>query len=57
MQTQLTLSLGIEETIDVRDLIVHGDMEREAPRAKRSHPEPSWERVLSSGADCAFTLC
>ena len=54
MQTQMTLDLGIEEKVDVRSLIVHGDIEREPHRAKRAQPEPSWERVLSDGADCAF---
>ena len=35
MQTQLTLNLGIEEKVDVRSLIVHGDIERDTPKAKR----------------------
>jgi hypothetical protein len=33
MYTQLTL--GIDEKVDVRDLIVRGDIERETPQAKR----------------------
>jgi hypothetical protein len=41
MQTQLTLNLGIEEKVDVRSLVVHGDIERDAPKAKREHPRPS----------------
>ena len=54
MQTQLTLNLGIEEKVDVRSLIVHGDIERETPKAKREQPAPEFERVLVDGADCAF---
>ncbi len=54
MQTQLTLNLGIEEKVDVRSLIVHGDIERDTPKAKREHPAPEFERVLMDGADCAF---
>ena len=54
MQTQLTLNLGIEEKVDVRSLIVHGDIERDVPKAKREQPAPEWGRVLSDGADCAF---
>ena len=54
MQTQLTLNLGIDEKVDVRSLIVHGDIERETPRAKREQPMPEFERVLMDGADCAF---
>ena len=54
MQTQLTLNLGIEEKVDVRSLIVHGDIERETPKAKREQPAPEFERVLADGADCAF---
>ena len=29
MQTQMTLNLGIDEKVDVRSLIVHGDIERD----------------------------
>lgn len=47
MQTQLSLNLGIEEKVDVRSLIVHGDIEREQPASE-------FERVLMNGADCAF---
>ncbi|MEE1208973.1 MAG: hypothetical protein U0K60_02945, partial [Parafannyhessea umbonata] len=54
MQTQLTLNLGIDEKVDVRSLIVHGDIERETPKAKRKQPTPEFERVLMDGADCAF---
>ena len=54
MQTQLTLNLGIEEKVDVRSLIVHGDIERDTPKAKREQPAPEFERVLMDGADCAF---
>ena len=54
MHTQMTLDLDIEERVDVRSLIVHGDIERDAPKAKREQPAPEWERVLSDGADCAF---
>lgn len=54
MQTQLSLNLGIEEKVDVRSLIVHGDIERETPKAKREQPAPEFERVLMDGADCAF---
>ena len=54
MHTQMTLDLGIEERVDVRSLIVHGDIEREAPKAKREQPAPEFERVLADGADCAF---
>ena len=54
MQTQLTLSLGIDEKVDVRDLIVRGEIERDAPKAKREQPSPEWERILSDGSDCAF---
>ena len=54
MQTQLTLNLGIDEKVDVRSLIVHGDIEQEAPKAKREQPTPEFERVLTDGADCAF---
>ena len=54
MQTQLTLNLGIEEKVDVRSLIVHRDIERETPKAKREQPTPEFERVLMDGADCAF---
>ena len=54
MQTQLTLNLGIEEKVDVRSLIVHGDIERETHKAKREQPAPEFERVLMDGADCAF---
>lgn len=54
MQTQLTLNLGIDEKVDVRSLIVHGDIERETPKAKREQPAPKFERVLMDGADCAF---
>ena len=54
MQTQLTLNLGIEEKVDVRSLIVHGDIERDTPKAKREQPTPEFERVLMDGADCAF---
>lgn len=35
MYTQLTLGLGINEKVDVRDPIVRGDIERETPQAKR----------------------
>ena len=54
MQTQLTLNLGIEEKVDVRSLIVHGDIEQDAPKAKREQPAPEFERILMDGADCAF---
>lgn len=54
MQTQLSLNLGIEEKVDVRSLIVHGDIERETPKTKREQPTPEFERVLMDGADCAF---
>lgn len=54
MHTQMTLDLGIEERVDVRSLIVHGDIEREAPKAKRKQPAPEFERVLADGADGAF---
>ena len=54
MQTQLTLNLGIEEKVDVRSLIVHGDIERDTPKAKREQTAPEFERVLMDGADCAF---
>ena len=54
MQTQLTLNLGIEEKVDVRSLIVHGDIERDTPKAKREQAAPEFERVLVDGADCAF---
>lgn len=55
MQTQMTLDLGIDQRGDVRDLIVRGDIEREAvPKARKPQPTPEWERVLSDGADCAF---
>ena len=55
MSTQLTLDLGIDATIGVRDLIIHGDIEQEtAPKAKREQPSPTWECVLSDSADCAF---
>lgn len=54
MQTQLSLNLGIEEKVDVRSLIVHGDIERETPKAKREQPAPEFERVLMDAADCAF---
>ena len=54
MQTQMTLNLGIDEKVDVRSLIVHGDIERETPKAKREQPTPEFERVLMDGADCAF---
>jgi hypothetical protein len=55
MQTQMTLDLGIDQRVDVRDLIVRGDIEREAaPKARKPQPVPEWERVLSDGADCAF---
>ena len=54
MQTQMTLNLGIDEKVDVRSLIVHGDIEQEAPKAKREQPTPEFERVLTDGADCAF---
>ena len=54
MHIQMTLDLGIEERVDVRSLIVHGDIEREAPKAKREQPAPEFERVLADGADCAF---
>lgn len=43
MQTQLSLNLGIEEKVDVRSLIVHGDIERETPKAKREQPAPEFE--------------
>ena len=51
MYTQLTLGLGIEEKVDVRDLIVRGEIERDTPKARREQPAPEWERVLSDGAD------
>lgn len=35
MYTQLTLGLGIDEKVDMRDLIVRGDIERETPQTKR----------------------
>ena len=54
MHTQMTLDLDIEERVDVRSLIVHGDIEREAPKAKREQPAPEFERVLADGADGAF---
>ena len=55
MSTQLTLDLGIDATIGVRDLIVRGDIDTpSAAKAKKAQPEPEWERVLSDGADCAF---
>lgn len=54
MQTQLSLNLGIEEKVDVRSLIVHGNIEHETPKAKREQPAPEFERVLMNGADCAF---
>ena len=54
MHTQMTLDLGIEERVDVRSLIVHGDIEREAPKAKREQPAPEFKRVLADGADGAF---
>ena len=54
MQTQLTLDLGIDPSIDVRSLIVHGDIEQDAPKAKKQQPTPEFERVLVDGADCAF---
>ena len=54
MQTQLSLNLGIEGKVDVRSLIVHGDIERETPKARREQPAPEFERVLTDGADCAF---
>jgi hypothetical protein len=54
MYTQLTLGLGMEEKVDVRDLIVRGEIERDTPKARREQPTPEWERVLSDGADCAF---
>lgn len=38
MHTQLTLNLCIEEKVDARSLIVHGDIEQEAPKAKREQP-------------------
>ena len=42
MQTQLTLNLGIEEKVDVRSLIVHGDIERDTrPRPNASSRRPS----------------
>lgn len=50
MHTQMTLDLGIEERVDVRSLIVHGDIEREAPKAKREQPAPEFEPVLADGA-------
>ena len=54
MQTQLTLDLGIDPSIDVRSLIVHGDIEQDAPKAKKQQPTPEFERVLVDGAGCAF---
>ena len=54
MQTQLALELGVDQRVDVRDLIVRGEIERDAPRARRERPAPEWERVLSDGADSAF---
>lgn len=54
MYTQLMLGLGIDEKVDVRDLIVRGEIERDAPKAKREQPAPEWERVLSDDVDCAF---
>ena len=54
MQTQMTLDLGIEDKVDVRSLIVHGDIEQDAPKTKREQPAPEFERVLMDGADCAF---
>ena len=35
MQTQLSLNLGIEEKVDVRSLIVHGDIERDTPNNRQ----------------------
>lgn len=54
MQGQMVLDLGIEDKVDVRSLIVHGDIERDAPKAKRAKPAPEFERVLTDGSDCAF---
>ena len=55
MQNQMTLDLGIDQKVDVRDLIVRGDIEREAtPKARKPQSTPEWERVLSDRADCAF---
>lgn len=55
MYAQLTLGLGVEEKVGVRDLIVRGEIGTEAtPKAKRERPVPEWECVLADGADCAF---
>ena len=51
MQTQLTLDLGIDPSIDVQSLIIHGNIEQDAPKAKREQPAPEFERVLMDGAD------
>ena len=60
MQTQMTLDLGIDERVDVRSLIVHGDIERDTPKAKREQPAPEFERVLMDGVYSSMrksTLC
>ena len=54
MQTQMTLNLGIDEEVDVRSLLVHGDIESETPKAKKQQHAPEFGRVLTGGADCAF---